>query len=139
VFYSKADADKVMDVLPKRFGRFGLNLHPEKTRLIDFKRPESGDKKCQTGCFDFLGFTHYWARSRDGNWIVKRKTAKDRFTRALKCIEFWCRINRHLPVSEQRIMLPRKLRGHFQYYYIRGNSFAIGRFYHEVYGRWEVI
>jgi RNA-directed DNA polymerase len=137
VFHSKADVAKVMDVLPKRFGRFGLNLHPEKTRLIDFKRPGSGDRKSQTGCFDFLGFTHYWARSRAGNWIVKRKTARDRFTRSLKCIELWCRINRHLPVSEQCIMLSRKLRGHVQYYYIRGNSFAIGRFYHEVYGRWR--
>lgn len=87
VFHSKADADKVMEVLLKRFGRFGLNLHPEKTRLIDFEQPKPDDKKAQVGCFDFLGFTHYWGRSWKGNWIVKRKTAKDRFARALKSID----------------------------------------------------
>jgi group II intron reverse transcriptase/maturase len=137
VFHSKADADKVMEVLPKRFGRFGLNLHPEKTRLIDFKQPKPDDKKVQVGCFDFLGFTHYWGRSRKGNWIVKRKTAKDRFARALKSIDIWCRWNRHLPMSDQHVMLSMKLRGHSQYYYIRGNSCSISRYYHEVCGIWR--
>jgi len=138
VFYSKADADRVMEVLPKRFGRFALSLHPEKTRLIKFTRPSPGnDKAGRSGSFDFLGFTHYWAKSRNGTWVVKRKTAKDRFTRALKRIGWWCRANRHLPVEEQHRVLALKLRGHAQYYYIRGNSSAVARFYHEVRGIWR--
>ncbi|EFK07199.1 reverse transcriptase (RNA-dependent DNA polymerase) [delta proteobacterium NaphS2] len=135
VFCSKVDADRVMEVLPKRFGRFGLTLHPEKTGLIRFTRPGPGNRG--SGSFDFLGFTHYWARSRKGNWVVKQKTAKDRFSRALKRIGQWCRTHRHWPVSEQHRLLSLKLRGHAQYYYIRGNSSAVSRFYHEVRSIWR--
>lgn len=138
IFFSKADADRVMEVLPKRFGRFGLTLHPEKTRLIKFTRPGSGNNRGgRSDSFDFLGFTHYWAKSRNGNWAVKRKTAKDRFSRALKRIGKWCRSHRHWPVPDQHRMLSLKLRGHAQYYYIRGNSSAIGRFYHEARRIWR--
>ena len=138
VFYSRADADRVMEVLPKRFGRFALSLHPEKTRLIRFTRPGPGNNSgTRFDSFDFLGFTHYWAKARNGNWVVKRKTAKDRFTRALKRIGQWCRTYRHLPVKDQHRMLALKLRGHAQYYYIRGNSPAVARFYHEARRIWR--
>jgi RNA-directed DNA polymerase len=76
-----------MAVLSKRFGKYGLTLHPEKTRLIDFRRPkETGRDKgsshdVRLGTFELLGFTHYWGKTRrEGRWIVKRKTAKKRFT-----------------------------------------------------------
>jgi group II intron reverse transcriptase/maturase len=74
------DARRVLAVLPKRFGRYGLTLHPEKTRLVAFRRPllNGGRDRKRTGSFDLLGFTHYWRKSRKGHWVVYRKTAKDR-------------------------------------------------------------
>lgn len=101
VFSLESDARKVMEVLPKRFGKFGLTLHPEKTRLVLFKRPRlspgpRGPKGgSRSGTFDLLGFTHYWEKSRHGFWVVKRKTARARFRRGLKKISEWCRRNRH--------------------------------------------
>ena len=96
IFERKDDAQRVVTVLPKRFGRFGLTLHPEKTRMVGFRRPDwSGETKPST--FDFLGFTHLWGRSPKARWIVYRKTAKDPFRRALRRIYEWCRISRHYP------------------------------------------
>ena len=89
------------------------------------------------GTFDFLGFTHFWARSRRGWWVVKQKTAKGRFGRALKRVAEWCRLNRHHPVRKQWQALCRKLHGHFGYFGRAGNSEAIGRFRYEVVGVWR--
>jgi len=139
-FSSSKDAQRVLEVLPKRFARFGLRLHPEKTRLIGFVRPRRGARKGTAGypgSFDFLGFTHFWSRFRTGGWVVRRKTAKDRFARALKRIEQWCRIHRCLPVCDQHRMLVTKLKGHAQYYGIRGNSQSVSRFYHTVREIWR--
>jgi len=130
VCFEEDDARRVLDVLPKRFGKYGLTLHPEKTRMVPFRRPRS-DKDSEPpgpGSFDLLGFTHHWARSLQGNWVVKRKTAESRFSRALKAIAEACRFHRHEPIAAQRGMLAQKLRGHFGYYGITGNSRAIGKF-----------
>ena len=86
IFGNGQDARRVFDVLPKRFAKYGLTLHPEKTRLVDFRRPDrralpspdNGDVRSRPGTFDLLGFTHYWAKSRKGYWVVKQKTAADR-------------------------------------------------------------
>lgn len=143
VFSSEEDAKRVLAVLPKRFGKYGLSLHREKTRLVDFRspgRPKSGRGAAEEGSpgvFDLLGFTHYWGRTRRGGWAVKRKTAKGRFGRALKRVAEWCRANRHLPVREQHQGLSLKLRGHFQYYGIIGNSDALKRFLFEVTRVWR--
>ena len=128
-FCREDDARRVMDVLPKRFEKYGLTIHPEKTRLVPFERP-SGDPEARTspGTFDLLGFTHYWARSRKGNWVVKRKTSKSRFHRGLKSLSQWCRLNRHRSMSDQHQTLSQKLVGHFAYYGITGNSLALNRF-----------
>ena len=128
-FCREDDARRVMDVLPKRFEKYGLTIHPEKTRLVPFERP-SGDPEARTppGTFDLLGFTHYWARSRKGNWVVKRKTSKSRFRRGLKSLSQWCRLNRHRSMSDQHQTLSQKLVGHFTYYGITGNSLALNRF-----------
>jgi RNA-directed DNA polymerase len=120
-FNCEEDARAVLDVLPKRFGKYGLTIHPDKTRLVPFRRPPrgptlSGIQNAPPGSFDFLGFTHFWSRSKQGYWVVKRKTAGSRFQRALKKIADWCRLNRHRPIAEQYQALWRKLRGHFQYY-----------------------
>lgn len=135
VFASERDAKRVMDVLPKRFGKFGLSLHPEKTKLVDFKRPSN--RREGPGSFDLLGFTHLWGKSRKGRWVVQRKTAKDRFARALKRVAQWCRFQRHMPVRVQHQGLCRKLTGHNQYYGITGNHRALSRFCREVHEVWQ--
>lgn len=142
-FAREDDARRVMEVLPKRFGKYGLTLHPEKTRLIDFRKP--GQRPGPTGLgqqavptpFDLLGFTHFWGKSLKGNWVVKRKTAKGRFNRAVKRVAQWCRKNMHRPIKEQWETLCRKLNGHFGYYGITGNSKALGQFRQAASRRWK--
>jgi group II intron reverse transcriptase/maturase len=120
------DAERMMDVLPKRFAKYGLTLHPEKTRLVYFKKPMDeveGTKRAEA--FNFLGFTQFWAKSRNGYWVIKHKTAKDRLARSLTRLSVWLRKVRHEPIAEQHKKLCSKVRGHIQYYGIRGNSRAI--------------
>lgn len=139
VFETEEDARRVADVLPKRFEKYGLRLHPEKTRLVCFKKPDGRDpSKGGSGAtsFDLLGFTHFWATSQKGNWVVKKKTAKDRFSRTLKRISEWCRVNRHLPIKEQHAALARKLRGHDAYFGVTGNSPALSVLRHRVQRIW---
>jgi group II intron reverse transcriptase/maturase len=141
LFANEMDARRVLAVLGKRLERYGLTLHPLKTRLVNFRRPDrkgphsSGAMHPET--FDLLGFTHYWGKSRRGKWVVKRRTAKDRFTKALKRVVDWCKMNRHHEVRWQWQMLGRKLRGHFVYYGIIGNYEALARFRYEVIGAWR--
>jgi RNA-directed DNA polymerase len=141
-FTREEDARRVLDVLPKRFGKYGLSIHPDKTRLVPFQRPplraspQGSVPKSPPGTFDLLGFTHYWARSRKGNWVVKRKTSPSRFTRAVRTIAQWCRLNRHCPIAEQHRTLNQKLRGHYAYYGITGNYNALQRFREEVRRLW---
>jgi len=128
------DAQKVMRVIEKRFARYGLKINHEKTRLVGFKRPplQGGDPHGGPGTFDFLGFTVYWGRSRRGFNVVLLKTARSRFTRALRAIKQWGWENRHLPLKQQQRVLNEKLRGHDAYYGITGNH----RMLHQL--RWEV-
>ncbi len=142
-FANEQDAHKVMAVLPKRFGKYGLSLHPEKTRLVEFRRPDRRaplvreGARCRPGTFDLLGFTHFWGKARSGKWIVKRSTAKDRLRRALRHVAEWCRRHRHDDLPKQQHALARKLQGHYGYYGITGNSRALSRFWHEVKGTWR--
>jgi RNA-directed DNA polymerase len=127
-FACEEDARRVLEVLPKRFGKYGLTLHPDKTRLVRFVRPGGGPTETEprgsgpAGSFDFLGFTHFWSRSKKGNWVIKRKTARSRFRRALQRISDWCRRHLHEPMVEQYRALERKLRGHYQYFGLIGNG-----------------
>ena len=140
-FQYREDAEKVLVVLPKRFAKFGLTLHPEKTRLIAFGRfaqgeaKKRGEKKPDT--FDFLGFTHICARSRQGKFTVHVKTIDKRLRRGLKSIADWCKQHQHDPVKEQQKTLNAKLRGHYQYYGRRTNHASLHRFYREVCGIWR--
>ena len=141
-FRDNRDAHRVMDVIPKRFGKYGLTVHPTKTKLVPFSSPSSQAKDRsgaddRPGTFDLLGFTHYWAVSQKGYWVVKLKTAKDRFSRAVKRMDQWCYQNRHLPISEQQQKLNQKLRGHDAYYGVTGNSAALSRFHREVERLWR--
>jgi RNA-directed DNA polymerase len=136
IFSEEQDARRVMEVLPKRFGKYGLTVHPEKTRLIRFRKPGSPTGRKGSSSFNFLGFTHYWGRSRKGSWVVKIKTEKSRFSRALKAVAEWCKRNRHLPVKEQHKALGRKLWGHYGYYGITGNARALQNFRYQVQRVW---
>ncbi len=135
-FSDRDDALRVQKVLPKRVERFGLTLHPEKTRLVRFRRPPR-DGGSWPGSFDFLGLTHYWGRSRKGRPTLKRKTAKGRFSRALRTLNQWMKKARHVPIARQAQQLGRKLAGHFGYFGIRGNSKGITRFAHEARCLWK--
>jgi len=139
LFEHEDDARRVMDVLPKRFERYELALHPDKTRLVPFKRPDrvrrgrdDDDANGPSGpiSFDFLGFTFHWGKSLAGKWVVRERTAKDRFRMALKRIGEWCRAHRHDPVPMQQRALGAKLRGHYGYFGRRGNSTRLWRFLH---------
>jgi RNA-directed DNA polymerase len=137
------DAQRIMDVLPKRMSKYGLTVHPEKTRLVRFQPSQADDSETEERdppepmTFDFLGFTHYWGRSQRGAWVVKRKTANSRLKRALTALSEWCRKNLHLPIREQHQKLTQKLRGHYGYYGIIGNYFSLLEFREEARRIWR--
>lgn len=135
VFEREDDARRVLRVLPLRFGKYGLTLHPTKTQLIDFRRPRANGLRPRG--FDLLGFTHYWGRSLKGAWVVKKKTAANRFRRALKRVAEWCRANRHRKLRDQHATLSRKLRGHYAYYGVTGNAQSLQLFHHRVRREWQ--
>jgi group II intron reverse transcriptase/maturase len=144
VFSDRSEAERVLKALGERCARFGLQLHPEKTRLVPFRRPSrppgggGSERKHRPGTFDFLGFTHCWAKSRRGKWYVRRKTARDRMRRAIKAVSNWCAFHRHWRVKEQHRYLSKVVIGHCRYYGITGNSIQIGRFRQEVQRAWRV-
>jgi RNA-directed DNA polymerase len=128
-FSSEEDARRVLEVLPKRFAKYGLTLHPEKTRLVRFA-PKRHDDDDDPGTFDFLGFTHYWGKSRKGRPTIKRKTASKRLRRSLTRLSQWCRAHRHDRLTTQHRTLARKVRGHYGYYGITGNSRMLTMYWH---------
>lgn len=134
-FELEDDARRVLGVLAQRFGKYGLTLHPTKTRLLEFRRPRGSGPG--PASFELLGFTHYWGKSRKGEWVVKKKTAASRYRRALQRISAWCRFHRHHPVREQHATLSSKLRGHYSFYGITGNAYALACFRQEVRRIWQ--
>ena len=148
VFQLKYDADRVMAVISKRFEKYGLTVHPEKTKLIDFRAPSHSERHRERaskddesqgnkpGTFDLLEFTHYWGKTQKGGWVVKRKTMKSRLARSIQRIDQWCRENRHKPVREQWKKLCEKVRGHYGYFGMTGNMRALARFQNRVLRCW---
>lgn len=131
LFSEKTDAQRVLEVLPKRFARYGLRLHPVKTRQVRFERPKGNDRVRSSDrpeTFDFLGLTHYWGRSRRGNWVVKRKTSAGRFRRAMSTLSAWMRRYRHLPIAAQHRKLSQAMEGHYRYYGVTTNHRSLVRF-----------
>jgi group II intron reverse transcriptase/maturase len=125
-FEREDDARRVMAVLGKRFERFGLELHPDKTRLFRFERPANLSKGAERPTtFDFLGFTVYWRRGHRGHVALGMKTRKARQRRTITSIDEWCRRHRHLPTMAQHAALRRKLAGHFNYFAISGNKRSV--------------
>jgi group II intron reverse transcriptase/maturase len=143
VFEREDDARRVYDVLGKRLAKYGLTMHPEKTRLVPFQRPR-GRKPPRTRppdsgkrTFVFLGFNHRWRLSRKGQWVVGQETAKDRLRRSVAEVREWCMRHRHWRVKHQYRALCAKLRGHFAYYGITANSWALERFRTQVERAWK--
>ncbi|HZL01401.1 MAG TPA: group II intron reverse transcriptase/maturase [Caulobacteraceae bacterium] len=143
-FEDRASGEKMLAVLGKRLGRYGLTLHPTKTRFVDFRasRPPSdgrggGDPATAATTFDFLGFTHVWGKSLKGYDVVRQITAKDRYARALASVTLWCRRNRHRPLPEQHAHLSRMIRGHCAYYGRTGNSRRLGWYVHQLRRIWK--
>lgn len=140
-FEEESDARRVMAVLPKRFAKYGLTLHPDKTRLIDFRKPSAGqpgqDGPTSVRSFDFLGFTHHWGKALKGGWTVRQVTAKDRFSRSLRKIVQWMRENRHQPIKWQWEMLWLKVKGHYGYFGVTGNWRRITTFREAVRHAWH--
>ena len=138
VFAREDDARAVFASLAERFAKFGLTLHPEKTRLVRFQRPQgpNGPAGSAPGTFDLLGFTHHWGRSRRGNWVVQRRTASGRLGRALQSVGAWLREHLHEPILAQHASLVRKLQGHYAYYGITGNYGALHAFRYQLTRLW---
>jgi group II intron reverse transcriptase/maturase len=138
-FELKSDAERVYRVIFKRFEKFGLSLHPEKTRLVPFGSPgrPRGESSEPPQTFDFLGFTHYWGKTRKGRWAVARKTSRQRLNRALQAVYQWCCKNRHEGLRVQVEKLGLKLKGHYGYYGITGNSRSLQAFRWRVIGIWR--
>jgi RNA-directed DNA polymerase len=138
-FKNHHDAKRVLEVLGKRLGRYGLVLHPDKTRFIDFRPERHGGTHpdCKEPPFDFLGFTHTWGKSQRGKNVVRQRTAKSRLARALTAINDWCRTNRHRPVLDQHTVLSAKLKGHYAYYAITGNMQQLQRYAQQATRNWR--
>lgn len=132
VFEFEDDARRWMQVLPKRLGKYGLRLNQEKTQLLEFGKRRTWQVFREGGdlpTLDFLGFTHYWGKSRNGKTRLKRKTSKKRFRRALVSINQWLRQERNAhKLPELWQALGRKLRGHFNYFGVTDNGQALYRF-----------
>jgi group II intron reverse transcriptase/maturase len=140
VFERQDEAERVLEVLGKRLGKYGLQLHPDKTQLVDFRagrKPQHEGEEVQPSTFVFLGFTHVWGKSRWGKSVVRQLTAKDRFARTLAAIDDQCRSMRHETLREQHRRLCRKLKGHMAYFGITGNYRRVARLVQEVERSWR--
>jgi group II intron reverse transcriptase/maturase len=139
-FEKAADAQRMLVDLKDRLAKFGLTLHEDKTRLIEFgrlpalRRQQRGERRPET--FAFLGFTHYCGWTRDGRFIVKHKTQSKRLTRKLTALrqEGWRHM--HAPMAEQQRWYASILRGHYRYYGLPNNSRALSAFHQEVRRIW---
>jgi len=139
-FETFEDAERVLAVLGKRLARYGLTLHPDKTRFIDFRpqRPEGDQPPGTSGTtFDFLGFTHVWGKSRNGRTVVRQVTAKNRYARAVATVTDWCKRHRHQPMRDQHARLSSMMRGHFAYYGITGNARRLNWYARQVVRAWK--
>ena len=127
-FERPEEAEKVMAMLKQRMAEYGLRLHPEKTRLVPFRRPpwrQDGGKG--PGTFDFLGFTLLWQKTKKGHWGQHFRTRKARLQRAKQALADFCRSHRHQPVRQQHASLCRRISGHYNYFGVNGNLDSLRR------------
>lgn len=137
LFRRPGDAERVQCVLEKRLARFGLKVSPEKTRVLSFWRPKDWTRSSKgPGTFDFLGFTHYWARTRTGPWAPRQKTRKARLRRTITSVSDWCRRHRHDSMKEQHAGLVQRLSGHYGYFAVNGNTRSIWAVHYHAQQAW---
>jgi group II intron reverse transcriptase/maturase len=137
-FERKEDAERVLSLMAQRMAEFGLSLHPDKTRLVPFRRPRrDSNQRKGPGTFDFLGFTVLWQRARRGGWRLGMKTRKARLQRALVRLNDWCRRQMHQPLKEQHASLSRRIQGHYNYFGVNGNSRALSYLHHKAERVWH--
>ena len=139
-FEDVLDAKRVLGVLDRRLARYGLMLHPDKTRFVDFRNTVSNGAihpETNGTTFTFLGFTHIWGKSRAGKAVVRQVTAKNRYARALATVTAWCRSNRHQPIPDQHAHLIAMMRGHYAYYGITGNARRLSWYARQVARIWQ--
>jgi RNA-directed DNA polymerase len=137
-FELREDADRVWEVLPKRMQRYGLALHLDKTRRLDFRRPPREQQSGQgPSTFDFLGFTLYWRRTRLGYWRLGCQTRRVRLHRAINAVDEWCRSQRHLPLAVQHAGLRSRLQGHINYFGVNGNLRSVASLCYHVVRSWK--
>ena len=135
-FEHKSDAEQFLADLRERFTKFGLELHPDKTRLIEFGRNAArnrrvrGDGKPET--FDFLGFTHMCGKKKSGGFWLRRKTISKRMRAKLAEVRDQIKRRRHRPIPEQGAWLGSVVRGHLAYYAVPGNTDAVQAFRDQV-------
>jgi hypothetical protein len=136
-FTHRQDAEQVLGWLRERLVQYGLTLHPDKTRLVPFRRPNFGEPRNPSrATFDFLGFTLFWRKSRKGGWVPGMKTRKARIQRTLRVLGEKCRRQRHLPLKEQHAALVRSLRGHYSYFGVNGNIRSLSLVGHRLKRLW---
>ena len=116
-----------MKVLPKRFAKYKLGLHPDKTKMVDLNKSERGSRS-----FNFAGFTHFMGKTLKGNLVLKRETSSERLTLKLQIIGDWIKLNRHMKLKELIKELNAKMRGHYVYYGMTFNSRGINKYYEQV-------
>jgi group II intron reverse transcriptase/maturase len=129
----EVDAYRIMDVLPKRMAKYSLSVHPEKTQLVDFRKPVVN----KGNTFDFLGFTFYWSRNRDDYWVIKKRTTRRRKQRVIKSNNLWCKRHRHEPIKWQHERLSQKLQGYYNYFGVTGNYASIHAVYYWTQCSWH--
>jgi RNA-directed DNA polymerase len=137
-FQRQADADRFLENLQERLGKFGPELHPDKTRRIEFgrfaeqNRERRGEGKPET--FDFLGFTHISGKNGLGRFTVRRKTIRKRMRAKLREVKQQLRARMHDPVAQTGQWLKSMVQGHFNYYAVPGNLDSLGEFRNRVLG-----
>lgn len=135
-FERQDDAERVLTVLAKRMKRFGLDLHPAKTRLVPFAPPRREASGKGPATFNFLGFTWYWRKTRKGRWSAMCKTMSERLSRAIGSAYDYCRRHRHASIKAQHDGLCRRLRGHFNYFGVSGNGRSLNALREQVHRIW---
>ena len=138
LFEHERDAERVMEVLPKRMGKYNLKLHPDKTRLLKLEKPRSKQPRGKgPATLDFLGFTLYWGRTRGRTWQMRAKTRRKSLRRSLQKTEEWCRWSRTQRVKVQHAGLVKRIVGHYNYFGVNGNMASLRRYYNRVKLQWR--
>ena len=132
----RADAERVLAELQERMAKFGLTLHPDKTRVVPFNRPRKGEPLENATTFDLLGFTMYWRQTRSGGWTMTMKTKKASLRKAIEGIGDWCQRHRHLSRTKQHAALSRRLNGHYNYFGVNGNTACLKKLYTQAKRLW---